>query len=247
MTHKQSLGLALSFLFAWIQVTELSAQSNNNSGTALENAETTRSKVPQRAPEFETIGQYPLSHRPLNSEDLCGCDGCQSSGACGPQCAKGCPECVPSRKTKLARWRECLDDQKKPALGFCVEEVQYGANAGYPSFGVVSHGPWYNGPTKGPGHGKLSMIRSMYTHRKSVKQSVQQKSCDCRRCKMAKTGNQDKSVCDSDCEFGCCSNAEMELSQPVLDSYPLYDTVRPQGPSQMPSKKTNPADNKSER
>ena len=35
-------------------------------------------------------------------------------------------------------------------LGFAVGEVQYGANAGSPSFGVISHGPWYNGETFGP-------------------------------------------------------------------------------------------------
>ena len=32
--------------------------------------------------------------------------------------------------------------KSKPALGFAVEEVQYGANAGLPSFGYISHGPW---------------------------------------------------------------------------------------------------------
>ena len=40
--------------------------------------------------------------------------------------------------------------KSKAVFGFDVEEVQYGANAGVPSFGVVSHGPWYNGPVFGP-------------------------------------------------------------------------------------------------
>lgn len=43
-----------------------------------------------------------------------------------------------------------IGSKSNARLGFDVEEVQYGANAGSPSFGVVSHGPWYNGDTFGP-------------------------------------------------------------------------------------------------
>ena len=32
-----------------------------------------------------------------------------------------------------------------------VPEIQYGLNAGFPQFGQVTHGVWYNGPKHGPG------------------------------------------------------------------------------------------------
>lgn len=162
--------------------------------TILENASPTDARVPDRAPQL--VG--------LNSElqiaagdyiaDLVtsGCDATAflSCGCGGPECAQGCPECVPSRKSKWACRREHRRQSRPPVLGFVVEEVRYGANAGYPSFGVVSHGPWYNGPVKGPGRGKLAELKSKLTAWCCKKRNASgDEGCQCDDCDFSESAS----------------------------------------------------------
>ncbi len=114
---------------------------------------------------------------PLNDFEGCNCS------ASGPECAQGCQQCVPGRKSKCACRKANRQQRKSPVLGLNVEEVQYGANAGYPSFGYVSHGPWYNGPTFGPGRGKLAELKNALTSRKSKRRAKRQDNRRlCRQC-----------------------------------------------------------------
>ncbi|MEM9410064.1 MAG: hypothetical protein AAGA30_03055 [Planctomycetota bacterium] len=125
-----------------------------------------------------TTSQYkPYGFEHL-SASTCDCASCGNhhSGSC-EHCPDNCPQSkkpiVDKLKSLLA---PCKDSQ---VTGFCVEEVQYGANAGYPSFGTVSHGAWYTGPVK-------HLIPTMSPFEKlklrdAFNQSVQHHYC--RRCK----------------------------------------------------------------
>ena len=50
-----------------------------------------------------------------------------------------------------SRFCQCGRAKSKPEVVFEVPEVRYGANAGFPQFGQITHGVWYNGRKFGPG------------------------------------------------------------------------------------------------
>ena len=137
------------------------AQNLESLSTLSDNVELGESRVPQRAPDLANLPKTEnvFWHDYSTQGQVGGCNSC----GCGPECAQGCAECVSGGKSKCSCRRSRRQQRKPPALGFAVEEVQYGANAGYPSYGFVSHGPWYNGPTTGPGRGKLAALKSTLT------------------------------------------------------------------------------------
>jgi len=80
----------------------------------------------------ENPGQIELQ----NTFSNCECNTCQSCSQ------RGNKKRMRTQRPRRRCQKGNCGCQSKPALGFAVEEVQYGANAGLPSFGFISHGPW---------------------------------------------------------------------------------------------------------
>ena len=125
-------------------------------------------------------------HSPaVTSAGCASCSDCQSGGC--EHCPDNCPQ---SKKPIIDKVKGLVSPCKDCRVtGFCVDEVRYGANAGYPSFGMISHGPWYNGPVKhlNPMMSAAEKLRL----RTSIQQNVQYHYCQrCRskKCHCAPTG-----------------------------------------------------------
>lgn len=107
--------------------------------------------------------------------------------------------------------------KSKAALGFAVEEVQYGANAGLPSFGYISHGPWTTLQKR-----ELLSRRFLLSRCKSKwgAKKCRRKGCKCNRTQAA------PSVQTYPLVHNGTSSLEL-YSEPniAVDSYPLHDAV----------------------